>query len=95
MVRIRTDEGTEGFWETYYGPEAVASLIHDWMATLLLGADALVIESHWRVSMSVLRKLFTERFVYRRSEIAHGGGQQIVRHPKSLMRRDGINSMVA
>jgi len=54
VVRIRTEDGTEGFGETYYGPEAVASLIHDWMASRLLGADALAIESHWR--------FFYERF---------------------------------
>jgi L-alanine-DL-glutamate epimerase-like enolase superfamily enzyme len=54
FVRIRTEDGREGFGETYYGPDAVASLIHDWMADRLLGADALAIESHWR--------FFYERF---------------------------------
>lgn len=54
LVRIRTEDGREGIGETAYGPDAVASLIHDWMADRLLGADALAIESHWR--------FFYERF---------------------------------
>lgn len=54
LLRIRTEDGLEGFGETYYGPGAVASLIHDWMADRLLGSDALAIESHWR--------FFYERF---------------------------------
>lgn len=48
LIRIRTAAGVEGFGETYYGPEAVAALIHDWMSDRLLGADALTIEAHWR-----------------------------------------------
>lgn len=54
LVRIRTEDGIEGFGETAYGPHAVSSLIHDWMVERLLGADALAIESHWR--------FFYERF---------------------------------
>lgn len=54
LVRIRTEDGIEGFGETAYGPHAVASLIHDWMAERLLGADALAIEAQWR--------FFYERF---------------------------------
>lgn len=53
-LRIHTDGGTVdgqpviGHGETYYIPEAVAAVIHDWMAQRLLGADATAIESHWR-----------------------------------------------
>lgn len=47
-LRIHTDCGYIGHGETYYVPEAVASMIHDWMAQRLLGADPLAIESHWR-----------------------------------------------
>jgi len=54
FVRIQTEDGRVGFGETYYAPDAVASLIHDWMADRLLGADALAIECHWR--------FFYERF---------------------------------
>ena len=48
LVRVHTDDGLVGCGETYYTPHAIASLIHDWMAARLLGADALAIESHWR-----------------------------------------------
>jgi galactonate dehydratase len=48
LLRIHTDDGLIGHGETYYTPEAIAALIHDWMAERLLGADALAIESHWR-----------------------------------------------
>jgi len=48
LLRIHTDAGTVGHGETYYAPQAVAALIHDWMARRLIGQDALAIESHWR-----------------------------------------------
>lgn len=48
LCRIFTDEGLVGCGETYYIPEAVAAVIHDWMAPRLLGADALNTEGHWR-----------------------------------------------
>jgi len=48
LVRIHTDEGLIGCGETYYTPHAIESLIHDWMAERLLGAEATDIESHWR-----------------------------------------------
>ncbi len=48
LVRIHTDDGQIGCGETYYTPQAIESLIHDWMAERLLGADAAAIESHWR-----------------------------------------------
>ena len=48
LLRIHTDDGVIGHGETYYTPQAIASLIHDWMARRLIGADALAVESHWR-----------------------------------------------
>jgi len=47
-LRIHTDANYIGHGETYYVPESVASMIHDWMSQRLLGADPLAIESHWR-----------------------------------------------
>jgi len=54
LLRIHTDAGIVGHGETYYGPTAVAALIHDWMSERLLGSDAMAVESHWR--------FFYERF---------------------------------
>lgn len=48
LVRIHTDDGRVGCGETYYTPQTIESLIHDWMAERLLGADAGNIEAHWR-----------------------------------------------
>ncbi|MCC9608034.1 mandelate racemase/muconate lactonizing enzyme family protein [Blastopirellula sp. JC732] len=48
LLRIHTDEGIVGCGETYYAPEAVAALVHDWMHHYLLGKDPLEIEKHWR-----------------------------------------------
>ncbi len=48
MCRIHTDEGLIGHGESYYMPQAIAAVIHDWMAPRLLGADAFNIEGHWR-----------------------------------------------
>jgi len=48
LLRVHTDTGLVGHGETYSASHAVASLIHDWMARRLLGADALAGESHWR-----------------------------------------------
>ena len=55
MLRVHTDQGIIGNGETYYAPQAVASLLHDWMSGYLLGANALDIEKHWR--------FFYERFM--------------------------------
>jgi galactonate dehydratase len=44
-VRIHTDAGLIGLGETFYGAGAVASHIHDTLATRLLGRDPLRIES--------------------------------------------------
>ena len=70
MLRIHTDAGSVagtpvvGHGETYYVPTAVASVLHDWMAARLLGADALAIESHWR-------------FLYERSCAFGGSGAEL------------------
>ncbi|MCC6509524.1 MAG: mandelate racemase/muconate lactonizing enzyme family protein, partial [Pirellulaceae bacterium] len=48
LVRVHTDDGFIGCGETYYTPQAIEALIHDWMAARLLGAEATDIESHWR-----------------------------------------------
>ncbi len=46
-VRVHTDTGLAGLGETYYLPRAVASVIHDVLAPLLLGRDPRDIENHW------------------------------------------------
>ena len=48
LVRIHTDDGLIGCGETYYTPQAIEALIHDWMAERLVGAEATDIEGHWR-----------------------------------------------
>jgi galactonate dehydratase len=46
-LRIHTDDGLVGLGETYYAPRAVAALIHDVLANLLIGRQAFDIEQHW------------------------------------------------
>ncbi|MDE3067332.1 MAG: mandelate racemase/muconate lactonizing enzyme family protein [Verrucomicrobiota bacterium] len=46
-VRIHADDSLVGLGETYYLPGAVASVIHDVYAPLLIGRDPLDIENHW------------------------------------------------
>ena len=46
-LRIHTDNGLVGLGETYYAPRAVAAIIHDVLATLLVGQSAFNIENHW------------------------------------------------
>ena len=46
-VRIHTDDGPIGLGETYYLPRAVAAIIHDVYAPLLIGRDPADIENHW------------------------------------------------
>ena len=77
LVRIHTDEGQIGCGETYYTPQAVESLIHDWMAERMLGADAACIESHWR-------------FLYERCtafKIGHNCGHLDSQYPRTLRRQ--------
>lgn len=47
-VRIHTDTGLVGSGETYYLPRAVAAIVHDIFAPLLIGRDPRDIESHWQ-----------------------------------------------
>ena len=47
-VRIHTDTGLSGLGETYYLPRAVAAIIHDVYAPLLIGRDPCDIENHWQ-----------------------------------------------
>lgn len=53
-VRIETDEGLLGLGETYYLPRAVAAIIHDLAAPLLLGRDPRDIENHWQNLFSLV-----------------------------------------
>ena len=53
-VRLHTNEGFVGLGETYYLPRAVCAIIHDLYAPLLIGRDALDIESHWTNLFSVV-----------------------------------------
>jgi L-alanine-DL-glutamate epimerase-like enolase superfamily enzyme len=47
-VRIHSDDGLVGLGETYYLPRAVAGIIHDVYAPLLIGRDPRDIENHWQ-----------------------------------------------
>jgi L-alanine-DL-glutamate epimerase-like enolase superfamily enzyme len=53
-VRIYTDDGLIGLGETYYTPRAVAAIIHDVFAPLLIGRDPLNIENHWTNMFSLV-----------------------------------------
>ena len=53
-LRIHTDEGLIGLGETYYVPRAVAAVIHDVFANLLLGRDVFDIENHWNNMFSTV-----------------------------------------
>jgi galactonate dehydratase len=53
-VRVHTDDGLIGLGETYYCPRAIAAIIHDTYAPLLLGRDALDIENHWNNCFSLV-----------------------------------------
>lgn len=46
-VQVHTDDGLIGLGETYYIPGAVASVIHEVAAPLLLGRSAYDLERHW------------------------------------------------
>ncbi|MBM3847023.1 MAG: mandelate racemase/muconate lactonizing enzyme family protein, partial [Verrucomicrobia bacterium] len=53
-VQIHTDDGLVGLGETYYLPRAVAAIIHDLLAPLLIGRDPLDIENHWNNMFSLV-----------------------------------------
>ncbi len=46
-LRIHTDNGLIGLGETFYAPRAVAAIIHDVLANLLIGQPAVDIERLW------------------------------------------------
>lgn len=46
-LRMHTDQGLVGLGETYYAPRAVAALIHDVLANLLIGRSPFEIERLW------------------------------------------------
>ena len=46
-VRIHTDEGLIGLGETYYLPGAVEAVVHDLVASFLLGSSPLDVERLW------------------------------------------------
>ena len=46
-VRVHTDAGLAGLGETYPHPDAEAAIIHNALATVLLGRDPLEIDSLW------------------------------------------------
>ncbi|MBI3971013.1 MAG: mandelate racemase/muconate lactonizing enzyme family protein [Chloroflexi bacterium] len=52
-VQVHTDTRLVGLGETYYVPGAVAAVIHDVAAPLLLGEDPLDIERHWATFFAV------------------------------------------
>lgn len=53
-LRIHTDDGLIGLGETFYVPRAVAAMIHDVFAPILLGRDPLDIENHWANMMGTV-----------------------------------------
>lgn len=53
-VRIYAEDGSAGLGETYYLPRAVAAIIHDVFAPLLIGRDVLDIENHWNNMFSLI-----------------------------------------
>jgi L-alanine-DL-glutamate epimerase-like enolase superfamily enzyme len=53
-VRIHTDDGLVGLGETYYNPRAVAAVIHDTLAPLLIGREPCNIENHWNNMFSLV-----------------------------------------
>jgi len=55
LLRVHTDQGLIGSGESFYAPQAIAAMLHDWMSNRLIGANALDIEKQWR--------FFYERFI--------------------------------
>lgn len=53
-VRLHTDNGFIGLGETYYLPRALAAIIHDIYAPLLIGRSAFDIENHWHNMFSLV-----------------------------------------
>ncbi len=53
-VRIHTDDGLIGLGETFYVPRAIAAMVHDVFANILLGRNPLDIENHWANMMGTV-----------------------------------------
>jgi L-alanine-DL-glutamate epimerase-like enolase superfamily enzyme len=53
-VRLYTEDGLVGLGETYYAPRAIAAIIHDVYAPLLVGREAFDIENHWNNMFSLV-----------------------------------------
>jgi L-alanine-DL-glutamate epimerase-like enolase superfamily enzyme len=53
-VRIHTNEGLVGLGETHYSPRAVAAIVHDTLAPLLIGRNPCDIENHWNNMFSLM-----------------------------------------
>jgi L-alanine-DL-glutamate epimerase-like enolase superfamily enzyme len=53
-VQIHTDTGLVGLGETFYVPGAVAAVIHDVAAPVLLGQDPLDLERHWHALFHIV-----------------------------------------
>ena len=51
-VHVHTDEGLVGLGETFFGPAAVSSYIHESVCGYLLGKDPLLIDRHSRVLLN-------------------------------------------
>ena len=51
-IQVHTDEGLVGLGETFFGPRAVSSYIHESVAPYLLGKDPLLIDRHSRVLLN-------------------------------------------
>ncbi|MGD9812641.1 MAG: hypothetical protein AB7U35_15125, partial [Sphingobium sp.] len=52
-VRVHADNGMSGVGETYYLPRAVAAIVHDIYAPLLIGRDPRDIDNHWQNMFSL------------------------------------------
>ncbi|MCA0455873.1 MAG: mandelate racemase/muconate lactonizing enzyme family protein [Chloroflexi bacterium] len=53
-VRVHTDDGLIGLGETFYVPRAIAAMVHDVFANVLLGRNPLDIENHWANMMGTV-----------------------------------------
>ena len=51
FVRIHTDDGLVGCGETYYTPRAVSAYIHEFLAPLIIGTDAIAPEAIWETAV--------------------------------------------
>lgn len=59
FVLLDTDEGLTGLGETVFMPDAVATIIHNHVAPMLLGKDPRNIERHWNDLFESTRTMLT------------------------------------